>query len=701
MAQGILLESSNLLEVTVDDEYFHVSYGFHRFASFHKNDEAAKRVIVVQLANMGVEKTRIARAFCVQRASIYVWKQRYEEQGIEGLVNMTKGPDTKFTEAIKDYIHTLYHTLKNNRSHKSIIAEEVKRLYGVEVSREGIRRVLNEKRAGEDLPEETESKEGPSPPLGGTEQPREGVTTVKHGGTLVSHALLGKYGVESLLTRGVEPREGRYGFKECVFCVVLLLAARLVKVEENIKHYDDELMGGLIGRKRLPSLKTVRRVIAEGCEQTGEYVEWMKGEFARRCLEGWEYEGAFYIDGHFMPYTGGERILYGYNPQRRLAEKGRTAYVVNTADGRPIYEVLSDGFDDFKVNIEKIVDFLIEEVGVERPTIIFDRGGFDWRVFERIEGRADFICWYAGKTEIPKHGKWKAVQVPHESNTYGEPEYVEQQYKQQVICKGDEKGEGYRRMLFVKKGKKVSPAITNMKQATGKEILLLLTRRWGAQENVFKELVIDGYDKIHSYRKYEYDEEYFEQEGIDEKRMMENPEYRKLQQERRKLENRRNTTLGRIAKREQESGRKIKPTKQQQQRLEEIEKRLNEIAGRLEYLPERVLRIDYVNEGGLVRLSNGKKKYFDLLNLVAYNLRKDIVEIIGPVYQNNRDVHQLAVKILRLMTTIENDGENTNILFTQTLKGKERMSLEELCREASSTKHQTALFPGILSFGVK
>ena len=58
-------------------------------------------------------------------------------------------------------------------------------------------------------------------------------------------------------------------------------------------------------------------------------------------------------------------------------------------------------------------------------------------------------------------------------------------------------------------------------------MVLQLTRRWGAQENVFKELVIDGYDKIHSYRKDEYDDRYIEREGIDENRMMENPERRK------------------------------------------------------------------------------------------------------------------------------------------------------------------------------
>ncbi|MDP6736703.1 MAG: helix-turn-helix domain-containing protein [Nitrospinaceae bacterium] len=681
----------------VENEYYHVSYGFHKFAWFHCDDAAAKRVMVVQLVNMGVKKTQIALAFNVKRPSIYLWKERYDAEGIEGVVSIAKGPESKFTEAIKDYIWALYKKLNTEIGYKDKIVEEVKALYEVEISREGIRRVVNEKKAREEAAVLVEKKE----PVEVLEEPVTGKKPiwVKHGGALLALALLAKYGIEKLLFEGVKRRKGRYGFKECVLSLLLLLGPRLVKVEENIKLYDDEMMGGLIGRKRLPSVKTVRLVIADGCGQIGENVEEMKKEYAVRCLDLWGYKGPFYIDGHFMPYTGEERILYGYNPQRRLAEKGRTAYVVNTAGGRPIYEVLSDGFDDFKAINEKIVDFLID-VGVKRPTVIFDRGGFGWESFERIEGKADFICWYEGKVAIPKKGKWKEVRVPHASNTYGELEYVEQQYKQQVISEADEKGQGYRRIVLIKKAKKVSPAITNMKEPTGKEVLLQLVRRWGAQENVFKELVIDGYDKIHSYRKYEYGDEYFESEGIDINRMMENPQRRKLLNEKRKLENKRNVTLGRIAKREKESGKTIKATKKQQERFDEIEQRLAEISKSLEYLPEKVLRIDYINGNGLVRLSNEKKKYFDLLNLIAYNLRQDMIEIAGPVYRNNRDVHQLVLKILRLTTTVENEGSQTKVDFTQKLKGKERKSLEEICRYASSVGHSTELFPGKLSFGV-
>ena len=699
MAQGILLDKSKLLEVRVEGDHYHVVYGFHRFACFHKDDAMAKRVTATQLMGMGVAKTEIARAFGVQRGSIYLWERTYREGGMKALVSLSRGRKARVSEGARDYIYALHKNLGGSRGSRKKIAAEVKNLYGVDVSRETIRRAVNERKeseeqlpAGGDVEEQTRVVVEPDA--------GEKEIVVKHGGALIALPLLAKYGAEELISEGVSSREGRYTFKECVVSLLLLLASRLLRVEENIKHYDDEMMGGLIGRQRLPSLKTVRRVMAEGIGQMGDKVEQMKSEYALKCLELWGYERAYYIDGHFMPYTGGERILFGYSPQRRPAEKGRTAYVVNTAAGRPIYEVLSDGFDDFRANIEKVVDFLVEEAGVERPTVVFDRGGFGWESFQRIEGRADFICWYDGKAVLPRKPEWVEVQVPHASNTYGEAEYERQQCTEQVLEQGGEGGKGYRRMVLIRKGQKVSPAITNLREASAEDVTLALTRRWGAQENVFKELVIDGVNKIHSYRKEAYDAEYLEKEGLDGPRVMENPEYRKLEEEKRKLLNKRNLTLGRIAQREKESGRTVQLTTRQKERLAGIERRVSEIVGRPEYLPKEVLRMDYIKDNGLVRLSNEKKNYFDLLNLVAYNLRQDMVEIVGPIYRNNRDVHQLVLKILRLATTIENDGNETKVVFAQQLRGKDGQALQELCRHATSIGHTTELFPARLSFSV-
>ena len=102
-------------------------------------------MVSVQLANMGVGKTRIAEAFDVNRSMIYKWMNVYEQRGIEGVVLLRKGPDSKLSESIKDYICVLCKKLQGLRTYKNAIIKEVKEAYGVEISREAIRRVMKEK----------------------------------------------------------------------------------------------------------------------------------------------------------------------------------------------------------------------------------------------------------------------------------------------------------------------------------------------------------------------------------------------------------------------------------------------------------------------------------------------------------------------------------------------------------------------------
>ena len=78
MAQRILLDNTNLLDVIIENDHYQLHYGFHRLANFRKNDAAAKRITVVQVANMGVKKSVTSRAFDVNPSSIYFWLEIYD-----------------------------------------------------------------------------------------------------------------------------------------------------------------------------------------------------------------------------------------------------------------------------------------------------------------------------------------------------------------------------------------------------------------------------------------------------------------------------------------------------------------------------------------------------------------------------------------------------------------------------------------------
>lgn len=716
MVQGFL-PGHEQLEVIDEGEFYQVNYGFYQLATFAKDDKIALRITVVQLANMNVRITDLWRCFGVSRSSILRWMKLYKEGGLQALVALKAGAGVKVTDDIKDYVVSLHAQLGGRCNYRKTIIEEVERLFGVKISRETIRMAVNERkpahredgsRADEQRRAsvaegdgEAEAGETRGDAVGVPGAQTEEARAVEHGGALLALPLLAEYNVEKMVSEQTPKASNGYSSLECFFSLLLPLMARILKVEENIKLHDAPAMGGLIGRPRLPSLRAIRRTMAVLVDNVKEKIHDLKIEFAKRCVSLGEVGDTFYLDGHFMPYMGEEQTFRGYNPGRRLAEKGRTAYVVNTPAGRPIYEILSDGFDHFHDNILRVADVLRDELGVARPTLVMDRGAFGKEFFEGLEKKADFICWYKGKQAPPKDALWQELQLPMESNTWGEPQYRSVQCTETVIAESGEDGLGYRRVFFVKRGERISSAITCKKETSLEELVLDLTRRWGAQENPFKELKKDGYDSLHSYEKDKFSEQYLSEKNLDPTRTMDNPEYVALQREKRKLQAARERILGRNAAKATMGNKHKKPSKAQRDKLATIQLRLAEIGDCLAYLPEKILRVDHIESAGIVRLRSDKKKYFDLMNFLAYNTRRDIAEIIGPVYKNNRDIHQTVLKFLNASATVRHSAGHTDIILPAPSKKQQKAALQHLCETLTNMEKTSRLFPGKLVYHVQ
>jgi len=370
MAQGILFDSSQLLEVIIDEDRCQLNYGFHTLQYFRREDIASLRVSIIQLVTMGIKKSRLAKIFSVHRKTIENWEKVYKEGGLAGLVTMEDGRPPKCDETVERYIVDLDEKLDRRNGYKEIIADEVNKLFGVDISRELIRRVLRKHNSTREYEEKNVEKENKITETGEDEEK----ISVKNGGVLLALPLLEKHSVSKLIPERTEKRERGYGFKDIVMTVIMLLTGGLLKNEEQIKINDSPCMGAILRKRILPSLRTVRRIIPEMLERIN--ITKLKKDFASLFFKLYVDRMIFYIDGHFMPYHGKEKILYGYNPLRRIAMKGRTSYVVNTETGRPIYQILSDNFDNFTDNIIKVIRFL-KKIGNNRDMVlVFDRGGF-------------------------------------------------------------------------------------------------------------------------------------------------------------------------------------------------------------------------------------------------------------------------------------------------------------------------------------
>ena len=337
MAQGILFDQTALLEVECDGEYYSVQYGFHTFQEFHKDDLVSLRITVTQLVRMGVMKTKLAEYFNVHRKSIEKWEKIFQQEGMLGLVNLELGKSKKCDETVVGYIVDLADKLERADGYKDIIIDEVSRLFDIEISREIIRKTLNEHDSScendneKDIRKEREDAE--------SGKGDEGIE-VKNGGVLLALPLLESNNISSLIPDEVEKERG-YSFKEIVMTISMLLTGGLLKNEEQVKENDSPCMGLILGINHLPVVRTVRRIVPVLLEKLN--IKELKQEFAAMFLRLYATRMIFYIDGHFMPYHGLEKILYGYNSLRRMPMKGRTSYVVNLENGRPIYQILSEG----------------------------------------------------------------------------------------------------------------------------------------------------------------------------------------------------------------------------------------------------------------------------------------------------------------------------------------------------------------------
>ena len=181
------------------------------------------------------------------------------------------------------------------------------------------------------------------------------------------------------------------------------------------------------------------------------------------------------------------------------------------------------------------------------------------------------------------------------------------------------------------------------------------------------------------------------EDGIDVEKEMANPEYKMAIEERKKLKSKLGKVKSKIGEYYLNGNATVSSTKKSVRLKEEIEGIEKEIANaneRIKYLPEKIKRFDYVKANQIFQLGNEKKEYFDLLKFISYNVRRDIAEIVGNIYKNNRDIHTIIVKWLKSKCVIQK--LNGQMIVTLPCPGKknESRALKAYCEYLSSLNYR-------------
>jgi hypothetical protein len=214
--------------------------------------------------------------------------------------------------------------------------------------------------------------------------PAEGAFRSRYAGAMLLHAFLARADAGTVLARaaGGSSRPGDVPLLSAV-SMCFALGADTV---EQFKHLAAADAGPLAGLGMLPGLRALRPALARIADAADPVA--VQAMFASAMLTADPVtSGVYYVDDHFVPYTGAKPVAKGWNNKRGRAEKGHADTHVTAHDGRAVCFVTGEP-SGLSTTLPKALAELKKAAGPgARIMLGFDRGGAYPQVFTHCRGQ--------------------------------------------------------------------------------------------------------------------------------------------------------------------------------------------------------------------------------------------------------------------------------------------------------------------------
>ena len=214
----------------------------------------------------------------------------------------------------------------------------------------------------------------------------EGVLASRYAGAMLLHAFFARAGANSALPASGDRRPADLALLTAV-SMCFALGADTV---EQFKHLAAADAGPLAGLGVLPGLRTMRTHLARIADAADPVA--VQAMFASAMLAADPVtSGVYYVDDHFIPYTGAKPVAKGWNNKRGRAERGRADTHVTAHDGRAVCFVTGEP-SGLSVTLPRALAELKRAAGPGAKIMLgFDRGGAYPQVFAHC--RAQDVHW--------------------------------------------------------------------------------------------------------------------------------------------------------------------------------------------------------------------------------------------------------------------------------------------------------------------
>jgi len=327
-------------------------------------------------------------------------------------------------------------------------------------------------------------------PFRGSARIATGVVRSRYGGAMLLYPYLDRVGTEAIFDTLSGAPARRYDDVAILTATSIGFAVGIDTVE-GTKHLRRADAGALVGVTSIPELSTWRArlgVLADGSDPLGLQRAFAKGMVAFDPAD----DPVYYVDDHFVAYSGAQPVAKGWNTKRRHAEAGRDDTLVVDARGRAVVFSSAEP-TGLSQTLPGVLAQLRTVIGPDAPILLgFDRGGAypvtfgacrdagaDWVTYRRAPLIATTAT--AKRSWTSRHGRRITVTLADETvelNSYGTA----------------------RQLTLFEHDKPVLQVLTSDMAATGAGLLCWLRARWWI-ENVFKYASAhNGIDSLADYR---------------------------------------------------------------------------------------------------------------------------------------------------------------------------------------------------------
>ena len=425
-----------------------------------------------------------------------------------------------------------------------------------------------------------------------------------------------------------------YGLRTTMVALVFLALLRIKRLEALKEHAPPDL-GRLLGLDRAPEVKTLRRKLTR-LAGFGRATEFGRQLAQRRVRDFGDAMGFLYLDGHVRAYHGKHTLPKTHVARMRIAMPATTDYWVNDAVGDPVFVVTAEA----NAGLVKVLPDLCKDiralVGERRVTIVFDRGGWSPKLFQKlIADGFDILTYRKGRAQ--RRLRWEF----REHRAVLDGREVVYQLADHGIRLLQGKLELRQVVRLADDAKHQTQVVTSRRDLPAIEIAYRMFERW-RQENFFKYLR-DEY-ALDALVDYQLD-------SADSQRDVPNPAWNKLDA---KLRKARNAVISlsarygiealanREATRRTMRGFKIanakiaKPVRNALSHYATLEARRAKV-------PRRIPVGDVVT-GQVIQLAAERKHLTDVIKMVAYQAESDLVRRISPHYHRADDEARTLVQ---------------------------------------------------------